>query len=97
MTHQLTEARNHLPYKTRNPHGTVKTHGTPRHILRNTRVPRNPCWRALLYNTCSGAPRVSRGRGQSQFGRPHPACSWQYRCEEWVGSKGETKADLGPS
>jgi len=41
------------------------------------------CWRPLW---TSGVPRVSRARGQSQFGRPYPVCSWQYRCEGWVGS-----------
>jgi len=44
MTHQHTEARNHFPYKKR---GTFKTQVTPLHVLRNTRVPRNPCWRIL--------------------------------------------------
>jgi len=44
MTHQLSEARNLSPNKTRNPHGTLKTHVTPLHVLRYTRVPRNPCW-----------------------------------------------------
>jgi len=34
----------------------------------------------------SGVPRVSRARGQSQFERHHPVCSWQHRCEERVGS-----------
>jgi len=38
---QHTEARNHFPSRTRNPHGTLTTHGTPLHALRN------PCWRAL--------------------------------------------------
>jgi len=47
MTHQHTEARNQFPEETRNPHGTPKTHVTPLHVLRNTRVPRNPCWRIL--------------------------------------------------
>jgi len=42
MTHQHTEAKKNYPYKTRNPHGTIKTHGTPLHALRN------PCWRALV-------------------------------------------------
>jgi len=42
MTHQHTEVRNHFPSKTRNPHGT------PTHVLCNPRVPRNPCWRALI-------------------------------------------------
>jgi len=42
MTHQHTEARNNFPWKTKNPHGTLKTHGTSRHVLRNTRVRRNP-------------------------------------------------------
>jgi len=41
MMHQQTEAKNHFPQKTRNPHGT------PLHVLRNPRVSRNPCWRAL--------------------------------------------------
>jgi len=48
MTHQHTEARNHLSQKkTRKPHGTLKTHVTALHVLRNTRVPRKPCWRIL--------------------------------------------------
>jgi len=33
--------------KTRHLHGSLKTHVTPLHVLRNTRVPRNPCWRIL--------------------------------------------------
>jgi len=41
----------------------------------------------------SGAPKVSRAREQSQFGRPHPARLWQHRCEEWLGGKGASKAD----
>jgi len=36
----------------------------------------------------SSAPRASRSRRQSQFGRPHPARSWQHRCEEWVWANG---------
>jgi len=32
--------------------------------------------------TGNGVPRVSRARGQRQFGRPHPVCSWQHRSEE---------------
>jgi len=28
-------------------------------------------------------PRVSRARGQSQFGRPHPTRSWRHRCEQY--------------
>jgi len=47
MTYQHTEARNHSPKKTRNPHGTLKAHVTPLHVLRNSRFPRNPCWRIL--------------------------------------------------
>jgi len=43
MTHQHTEARIIYPEKG----GTLKTHGTPLHVLRNNRVPRNPCWRIL--------------------------------------------------
>jgi len=35
------------PKKTRNPHGTLKTHVTPLHVLRNTGVLRNACWRIL--------------------------------------------------
>ena len=35
MTYQRIEARNHFPYKTRNPSGTLKTHGTPLNALRN--------------------------------------------------------------
>jgi len=35
------------PKKMMNPHVTIKTHVTPLHALRNTRVPRNPCWRIL--------------------------------------------------
>jgi len=42
MTNQHTEARNHFPYKTKNPHGILKTHGTPLHVVRN------PCWKALI-------------------------------------------------
>jgi len=42
MTHQHTEAKNHFPYNTRNPNGTLETHGTPLHVLRN------PCCRALV-------------------------------------------------
>ena len=45
----------------------------------------------------SGVPRVSRARGQTQFWRPHPARSWQHRCEEWVGNKGASKVDSGPA
>jgi len=45
----------------------------------------------------SGVPRVSRTRGQSQFERPHPACSRQHRCEDWVEKKGLSKADSGPA
>jgi len=45
----------------------------------------------------SGVPRVSRVRGQSQFERPHPACSRQHRCEEWVENKGLSKDDSGPA
>jgi len=30
-----------------NPNATRKTHVTPLHVLRNTRAPRNPCWRML--------------------------------------------------
>jgi len=33
--------------KTRIPHETLKTHVTLLHVLRNTRVPRNPWWRIL--------------------------------------------------
>jgi len=36
--------------KTRNPHGTLKTQVTPLHVLRNTRVPRNP-WSRLYFCT----------------------------------------------
>jgi len=43
MTHQHTVAKNHFPWKTRNPHRTLKTHRTSLHVLRN------PCWRALLW------------------------------------------------
>jgi len=32
-----------------NPHGTIKTQGTPLHVLWNTSVPLNPCWRTLAY------------------------------------------------
>jgi len=28
MTHQHIEARNHFLHKAKNPHGTLKTHGT---------------------------------------------------------------------
>jgi len=35
MTYQHTEAGNHVSSKTRNPHGTLKTHGTPLNALRN--------------------------------------------------------------
>jgi len=42
MSHQRAEAGNHFPWKSRNPHGTLKSHGTSLHVLRN------PCWRALL-------------------------------------------------
>jgi len=35
------------PKKARIPHGTLKSHVTPLHVLRNTKVPRNPCWRIL--------------------------------------------------
>jgi len=45
------------------------------------------------YLVISGVPRVSRARGQSQFDRPHPVCSWQHRCEGWVGSKEASKAE----
>jgi len=45
--HQYMVARNHFPSKTRSPHGTLKTHWAPLHVLRNPRVPRNTCWRAL--------------------------------------------------
>jgi len=50
---------------------------------------------------------ISLDTGDSQFERPVPsspytqqplypaARSWQHRCEEWVGSKGASKADLG--
>ena len=41
MTHQHTEARNHFSSKTRNPHGTLKTHGTPLNALWNPRVPQS--------------------------------------------------------
>jgi len=47
MTHQHAEVRNHFPLKTGNPHGTHKIHVTPLHVLRNTKVSRNPCWRIL--------------------------------------------------
>ena len=40
-----------------------------------------------------GVPRVSSALGQSQFQRPHPAHSWQHRCEGWVESKRASKAD----
>jgi len=56
--------------------------------------------RSFLLSLCvcmciisSGVPRVSRARGQSQFGRPHPARSWQHRCEESAGSKRTSKAE----
>jgi len=45
----------------------------------------------------SGVPWVSRAWGQSQFGCPHPVCSWQHRCDEWVGSKRASKAESGPT
>jgi len=45
----------------------------------------------------SGAPRVSRARGKTQFWRPHPARSWQHRWVECVGNKGAPKADWGPA
>jgi len=35
------------PKKTRNSHGTLKTHVIPQHVLRNTRFLRNLCWRIL--------------------------------------------------
>jgi len=41
MTHQHTEAKIISLKKTRNPHRTQL------HVCRNSRVPRNPCWRAL--------------------------------------------------
>jgi len=28
---------------------------------------------------------------KASCGAPHPACSWQHRCEWWVGSKGTSK------
>jgi len=48
MTHQHTEVRNNFPLKkTTNPHGILKPRVTTLHVLRNTRAPRNPCWRIL--------------------------------------------------
>jgi len=54
-------------------------------------------WLSIQATRCSNAHRVFRARGQSQFGRPHPGHSRQLRCEGWVGSKGASKADLGPA
>jgi len=46
----------------------------------------------------SGVPRVSRARGQSQFGRPPPGTArWQDTCKDWVGSKRTPKTDSGPA
>jgi len=45
MTHQHTEARNHYPYKARDPYNSQNL----THVLWNPRVPWNPCWRALTY------------------------------------------------
>jgi len=47
MTHQHIEAKIISPKETRNRHGSLKTHVTPLHVLRNARVPRRPCWRIL--------------------------------------------------
>jgi len=47
MTHLHTEAKIISPKETMNPHGSLKTHVTPLHVLRNTGVPRNPSWRTL--------------------------------------------------
>jgi len=47
MMHQHTKQELISPKKTRNLHRTLKTHVTPLHVLRNTEVPRNPCWRIL--------------------------------------------------
>jgi len=44
-----------------------------------------------------GVPRVSRARGQSHFERPHPACSRQRRCEEWVEKTGCRKLTRDPN
>ena len=44
----------------------------------------------------SGVPRVSRARRQTQFWPPHPLCSWQHRCEEWVWNKRGVERWLGP-
>jgi len=42
MTHQHTEARNQFPSKTRNPHGTLKTHVTPLHACGTLGFHRTP-------------------------------------------------------
>jgi len=47
-------------------------------------LPSTPSLLLLFRFTFSGVPRVSRTRGRTQFWRPHPACSWLHRCEEWV-------------
>jgi len=35
------------PKNNEEPHGALRTHITPLHVLRNTTVPWNPCWRIL--------------------------------------------------
>jgi len=47
MTHQHTEAK-YFPLKNEEPSRNLETHGTKLHVLRNPRVPRKPCWRALV-------------------------------------------------
>jgi len=54
MTHEHSDASNHFSgKKTRNSHATLKTHVTPPHALRNSRVPRNPCWRILSFRAAT--------------------------------------------
>ena len=57
-----------------------QTQRTPAGIYLHPRLKR--CTHKNQINVTSDLPRVFRARGQSQFGRPHPARSWQHRCKE---------------
>ena len=45
----------------------------------------------LAQVTFSGVPKISRAQGQTQFWRPHQACSWQLDVKNELGIKGRRK------
>jgi len=76
MTHQHTEARSLSPKKMRNPHETLKTHVTPLHVLRDTRVPRKVARRAWVPRTVLEFAIKTR----------YVLVSWKASCYPWIFS-----------